>query len=726
MAESTTDTPFSISDFYLTHPHILTTILWHCSPTTFDAFRYTCKSIYSMSLDPVLLEHHLQTILDRQQKILADQPPATYTYIYFGSAPTFDSKLDTLKNASGNLWRLRGLLLEEFLRMRSSWRIGDYKKTVVELNVVDPELKYRSGPHFDGTMEISFGTVRGDTFLLMWGNKQTTRLRTYQFTASNKMAVRKMIGPDKLHIEHIYTGPKVDNYYCSKYTTQGIGRFIPQMLLNIDDGQFDVSINEGGYKRNPSLDKEHGASHNHWYRWVGYQHDPKEPRLSLLRVKFHGRYQSEEPEQISEVDLAYEASWMEKNKWKAPAIGLSNAPNLILPEHSERNMKISLGRDGKCTGKGHAVGINDGWVGYTWKIIEPRRLEADISRMGVWKSIYVEFEKTEAVVAVTGNISKNLINPEPGKRFLLTNSKDKKPADWIDIRIKLVLPPSNGSQSHGKIVLACPAPAAYFRRLGMRDPEIPWADPGFKDSGWGVSVSRNARPAPNPTNGYTHLAAMLGRPNLDPPVPVPEDDRPEFIRTGVKLHQDVVDAEVVTRIVGWSDDGAVWVWDISEKDILNCAEGARPSGDLSKSPSGESEVAGKKLGYIKDVKGIAVTGDRLVERIFLFTYGEEQRVHIGGTLLDDGEDIDSGIANLRKNDLVNTTTTVGLKEEIPTSETETDAADNNPKVIVEDTEVEEEEVAEKRWRLITYSFGDQKGNTGGFYIDSAGDIEQRW
>ncbi|KAF3907833.1 hypothetical protein AA313_de0206771 [Arthrobotrys entomopaga] len=715
MAEATTETRFSITDLYLTHPHILTSILSYCSPTTFDAFRYTCKAIYSMSLDPVLLEHHLQTILDRQQKILADQPPATYTYIYCGATPTFDSKLDTLKNASGNLWRLRGLLLEEFLRMRSSWRMGDYKKTVIEFDTLDDEMEFGSSAPFDGTMEVAFGTVRGDTFALTWGDKYTTKLKTYQFTNTNKMPVRKMIGPEKLSIVHMYTGDKNENYHCSKYSTKGVGGVLRQLIFYTDNGRFDVAITEGGYKRNPSLDNEYGVSQNHWFRWVGYNQDPKEPRLSLLRVKFPGRYLNELPEQVGGVDLAYEVNWTEKNKWKVPPIGLSNAPNLILHEHSELNMKISLGRDGKCTGKGHAVGVDNDCVDYKWKVQEPRRLEADVSRMGVWKSIYVEFEKTEGEVAITGNISKNLINPEPGKRFLLTNSKERKPMDWIDIRIKLALPPCDGSQSHGKIILACPAPAAYFRRLGMRDPEIPWADPGFRDSGWGVTISRNAR-SPHPDEA--RIATMLGQPVPAPPVPpTEEEERPEFIRTGVRLHQDVVDAEIVTRIVGWSDDGAVWVWDISEKDILNCGEGAKPSGDPSKSPFGESEVAGRKLGYVKDVKGIAVTGDRLVERIFLFTYGEEQRVHIGGTLLDDGEDIDSGIAALRKNDLLKRPDVGKPEEELPSYETSADATEHTE---------EDEEVTEKRWRLITYSFGDRKGNTGGFRIDSAGDIEQRW
>ncbi|KAF3920439.1 hypothetical protein ABW20_dc0104876 [Dactylellina cionopaga] len=610
--------------------------------------------------------------------------------------------------------------------MRSSWRVGEFKKTVIEFDVTDDdELEFSDGPFFDGTIQVSLGAVRGDTFALVWGDTKKTRLKTFQFTNSAKYGIRKIEDLQTLNITHNFSKGG-GQYGGSIYTTKGVGLKPPKLRFKVNDGNFDVSISEGGYKRHPALaDSRYSDTYGSWHRWN--MPDKKELTLSLLRVKLRGKYQYELDEDIADFNLAYELNWAERKTWKLPSIDLRDSPNVLLPEHSEEEMKVSLGRKGKCTAKGYAIGLDDEQDSWRWNIQQPRRLEQDISRMGVWKGIYVEFSKArqneDAKLQVTGIISKNLINPEPGKRFLLTNSRVTNPKDWVNIKIKLVLPPTTLDNDHGKITLAAPAPAAYFRHLGMRDPEIPWADPGFKDPNWGI--------ASGDPSGTAVIAA---------------DQQPEFIRTGCLLHQDVVDAEIVTRVVGWGDDGAVWVWDVAEKDILVCAELATPSASGTQSPMGTTELVGKKLGYVNDVKGIAVTGDRLVQRIFLFTYGNEQRVHKGGTLLDDGEDRDSGISALRREDMVRKIEEARRKtmrennEDSKTTrhhqandpyaylyegggdEDEDDGRPSDPNI----TTAEERYEENSKWRMMTYSFGDQMGNAGGFHIDSTGNLESQW
>ncbi|EPS40641.1 hypothetical protein H072_5434 [Dactylellina haptotyla CBS 200.50] len=747
MADSTTANGsfFPIASLYLSHPHILTNILYSCSPTTFDAFRYTCKSIYSMSLDPGILEHHLQTVLDRQLEIIEKHPLTGY---WTNKAPELNNKMETLKNARGNLFRLRGLFLEDCLRMHSSWRLGDYKKSVVELDLQDDAVNrkapFGSGERFDGTLQISFGTVRGDTFALLWGDSKRLQIKTYQFPTTNKVAIRKVEGPELMNVTHEFFGKE---YIRSSLTTKGStnGNRPVKMTFKMDDeqGKFDVAIYEGGYKQHPAMaDRLYAASYGNWYRWMGSLPEKKENTLSLLHVNFFGRNATDKDEDVGDVSLSYELHWVEKKSWRSPALSLGNAPNLLLSEHSDDDLKVFLGKDGTCKAKGYAVGADDPKDKLKWKIKEPRRLEADISRMGVWKTVYLEFDKGIGVPVITGTISKNLVKEELGKRFLLMNSKTANPRDWINFRIKLVLPPTQHGETNGKIVLATPAPAAFFRKMNMRDPEIPWADPGFKEYSWGapLSISRNATETPKVEQG------------------------PEYIRTGCKLHEHVVDAEILTRVVGWGEDGAVWVWDVNERNILDCGQLAGAPASGAESPLGEMELPAKKLGYVKDVKGIAVTGDRLVQRVFLITYGKEQRIHLGGTLLDDGLDRDSGIADLRREDLLK-------KAEKAEERLKAQKGDPKPEDSVDDWKKytdqfpdqlskklanlspnwrdymfestqyytsgeesasvrskheEETDLEEKKWRLVTYSFGNQMGTAGGFYIDSKGDLEHRW
>ncbi|KAF3141713.1 hypothetical protein TWF703_001735 [Orbilia oligospora] len=585
---------YPIATLYETHPHILTDIMYYCTPTTFDAFRYTCKAVYSMSLDPDLLEHHLKIIVNRQHELVSipnRAPRFYYDVIYM------DSKFDTIQNSHGNLWRLRGQVLQEFLRMRSSWRIGDYKKVVVELDVhpeEDNEVGNNSGngPWFDGTVQIFSGAVRGDTFAVSWSDTKQTHLHTYLFTNAQKYANDEDEGP---------------------------------------------------------------------------------------------------------VDLAYELDWDQRRSWKVPATDLSNAPNVTLPGHCDEAMNLLLGKNGKCESKGYAIGL-DSRPHQKWKVHEPRRLKEDVSRLGVWRDVSVEFERgldgKETILRVLATISKNLIKPNPQKRFLLTNSKILNPDDWADVQIPLVLPPVTREDRHGRLVLATVAPAAYFRKLGMRDPHIHWADKGFMDYNW--DTKKNAE-------------GEIG-PELI------------FIRTGAIINSELVDAEIVTRVVGWTDDGAVWVWDVTEKHILDAGELS-----MEQDSSQVLDVTAKKLGYVKDVKGIFVTGDRLVQRITLVTYGKEQKVHRVGE--EHGGGNDAGISFLRQEDITRKINEAKAKKAageqgefqnghgdrdgygevsvVPQLEATDDLADDT-----------------RRWRMINYCYGYPKGGGSATYrIDHSGDVE---
>ncbi|KAF3231519.1 hypothetical protein TWF191_005588 [Orbilia oligospora] len=624
MAES--DTGFyPIAALYETHPHVLTDIMYYCTPTTFDAFRYTCKAVYSMSLDPDLLEHHLKIIVNRQHELVSTlniAPRFYYDVIYM------DSKFDTIQNSHGNLWRLRGQVLQEFLRMRSSWRIGDYKKVVVELDVHpegDNEVGNTSenGQWFDGTVQIFSGAVRGDTFAVSWSDTKQTHIHTYLFTNAQKYAICKLEGPMKTNTRELLS--------------------------------------------------------------------------TFLRVAFDGKYVGQSDDDEGPVDLAYELDWDQRRSWKVPATDLSNAPNVTLPGHCDEAMNLLLGKNGKCESKGYAIGL-DSRPHQKWKIHEPRRLKEDVSRLGVWRDVSVEFERgqdgKEAILRVLATISKNLIKPNPQKRFLLTNSKILNPDDWADVQIPLVLPPVTREDRHGQLVLATVAPAAYFRRLGMRDPHIPWADKGFMDYNW--DTKKNAE-------------GEVGT-------------EPIFIRTGVFINSELVDAEIVTRIVGWTDDGAVWVWDVTEKHILDAGELS-----MEQNPSQVLDVTAKKLGYVKDVKGIFATGDRLVQRITLVTYGEEQKVH--GVGEEHGGGNDSGILSLRQEDITRKINeakakkAAGEQEEFKNGHGDSDGygeASAVPQLeatndLADDT---------RRWRMINYCYGYPKGGGSATYrIDHSGDIE---
>ncbi|KAK6529509.1 hypothetical protein TWF281_008680 [Arthrobotrys megalospora] len=681
---------FSLASLYESHPHILTEIMYHCSPTTFDAFRYTCKAVYSMSLDPDLLEYHLKTILDRHHELITHRPSR-----FFYDVVYMDTKLDTLENARGNLWRLRGLILQEFLRMQSSWRVGDYKKVVVELDVHPEEEGKRTkeisghGPYFDGTIHVFFGPVRGSTFAVSWGDRERTRLHTYHFTNSKKYAMRKIDGPRGTRVVHNFSSYD-KKYLHTTFETKPVGRRAPVGLTTRIDDQFNIAITEGSYKRDPTLqDRNYYIS-----EWYGHA-DINELNSTFLRVKFHEMHSDGE---AGAVDLAYELNWERKRSWKVPAMSMSNAPNVLFTDHSEENMKLLLGKDGKCESEGYAIGM-DSSPRQKWKVLEPRRLEEDISRLGVWRDVSVEFlraeDGNETILRVLATVSKNLIKPDPEKRFLLTNSKILNPNDWVNAEVSLVLPPVTRGSNHGKLVLATVAPAAYFRRrTGMRDPEIPWADQGFMNYDWNTKKDPEGLVGPQPL----------------------------MIRTGAMIRRELLDAEIVTRIVGWTDDGAVWVWDISEKHILDAGELAMPQESKK-----ALEVAGRKLGYVKDVKGILVTGDRLVQKITLFTYGKEQRVHrVGGQ--DSGEN-DSGISYLRQEDIMRKIARAKARRDSGQrgsfqSNHDSHDGDGEP-AGVRRLEVEDGTVSgTSKWRMIVYSFGEAKGGGSANYrIDPSGDLE---
>lgn len=690
MAESGTNMSI-ITSLYETHPHVLTEIMYYCTPTTFDAFRYTCKAVYSMSLDPDLLEHHLKTIVHRQHEIVSNRPPRFfYDVIYL------DTKFDTMKNAHGNLWRLRGLILQEFLRMQSSWRVGDYKKVVVELGVhsdeEDGEVEAASadGVYFDGTIQLLSGTVRGDTFALSWGDTRKTHLHTYHFTNSRKYSIRKVAGPQGTSIHHQFS-PDNNTYQFTTFNTKDVTKHTSQALtLKIRDG-FDISINEGFYIRDPNaLDQNYYIS-----EWYGHA-ETRELTSTFLRAKFHGKYMNVYDEE-GPVDLAYELDWDQRKNWRVPATGMSNAPNLTLPDHSDETMKLLLGKNGKCESEGYAVGLDSGPY-WKWKVFEPRRLKEDVSRLGVWRDVSVEFERgevgKETILRVLATVSKNLIKPNPGKRFLLTNSKVLNPGDWVNVQIPLVLPPVTKGDQHGQLVLATVAPAAYFRRRGMRDPHIPWADKGFMDYNWDVKKNTEGEVGPEPL----------------------------FIRTGAMIHRELVDAEIVARIVGWTNDGAVWVWDVTEKHILDAGELGMPEGSKK-----VLEVAAKKLGYVKDVKGIFVTGDRIVQRITLITYGQEQKVHRVG--VEDSGENDSGISFLRQEDIIKKINRAKAKkasEQRGELDHDYDDRDGDGELaIVPQSDTEDTPTgSDSRWRMISYSFGQTKGGGSASYrIDSCGDLE---
>ncbi|KAF3931528.1 hypothetical protein ABW19_dt0206706 [Dactylella cylindrospora] len=694
-----------IVELYLAAPHILTDILYACSPTSFDALRYTCKAIYSMSLDAALLHHHLMTIVNRQHYLITSQPLDLYT------APNFDTKFDTAATVRGNLWRTRGMLLQEFLRMQSSWRIGECRKTVLELDVMSEsqDKKFADAP-FDGTVQVSLGTVRGDSFALMWSDKRKTILKTYRFVLSRNQVIKRIEGPDKLDISHNISLGKYD---YSTFVSRGVGNRIPQMIFKMDT--LNVNIYEGQYKKHPKLENRNAG----WYYGSYFDQRPKEATSTLLRVNFSGsnsynKYAAE----FDDIDMVYQLNWEDKKAWAVPPVTLKHLGNVVLPDHSEESMRIMLGRDGKCTSHGYSIGIDDKRDRWTWRIEQPRRLELDVSRMGVWRQINIEFSKVEGeepALAVTGTIARSLVNPNSTHRFLLTSSRTTSPNEWAKININLVLPPAGDNETRGKLVLASPTPAAYFRKLNMRDPEIPWEDPGFPMRELAVKTTGNT-------------SEVLSSPDT------------MIVRTGCMLHSDSVDAEIVTRVVGWTEDGAVWVWDITEKTILNCgAQAPEPSSeDHETILEGHLDLPAKKLGYVKDVKGIAVTGDRLVQRIFLFTYGKELEVHRGGTLGSDGEENDSGISSLRREDIlrgiarsiekfkmngkqiseVSTPESTPSEESIRISERDVDEA-------TEQREDEEEE-EEDKWRMVTYSFGDQMGNSGGFRVNPVGNLEKLW
>ncbi|KAF3180710.1 hypothetical protein TWF788_006735 [Orbilia oligospora] len=691
MAES--DTGFyPIAALYETHPHVLTDIMYYCTPTTFDAFRYTCKAVYSMSLDPDLLEHHLKIIVNRQHELVSTlniAPRFYYDVIYM------DSKFDTIQNSHGNLWRLRGRVLQEFLRMRSSWRIGDYKKVVVELDVHpegDNEVGNTSenGQWFDGTVQIFSGAVRGDTFAVSWSDTKQTHIHTYLFTNAQKYAICKLEGPMKTSIHHSFS--ENNTYRSTTFKTKSVAKRRPQSLsLNINK-KFDIFITEGSYLRNP-----HMSTQDDYLARLYGTIDTRELLSTFLRVAFDGKYVGQSDDDEGPVDLAYELDWDQRRSWKVPATDLSNAPNVTLPGHCDEAMNLLLGKNGKCESKGYAIGL-DSRPHQKWKIHEPRRLKEDVSRLGVWRDVSVEFERgqdgKEAILRVLATISKNLIKPNPQKRFLLTNSKILNPDDWADVQIPLVLPPVTREDRHGQLVLATVAPAAYFRRLGMRDPHIPWADKGFMDYNW--DTKKNAE-------------GEVGT-------------EPIFIRTGVFINSELVDAEIVTRIVGWTDDGAVWVWDVTEKHILDAGELS-----MEQNPSQVLDVTAKKLGYVKDVKGIFATGDRLVQRITLVTYGEEQKVH--GVGEEHGGGNDSGILSLRQEDITRKINeakakkAAGEQEEFKNGHGDSDGygeASAVPQLeatndLADDT---------RRWRMINYCYGYPKGGGSATYrIDHSGDIE---
>src|SRR5438552_19172977 len=65
MADDDAKSPTSsLVSLYYSAPHILTEILYQCTPTSFDALRYTCKAIYSLTLDADLLRHQLLRLIE--------------------------------------------------------------------------------------------------------------------------------------------------------------------------------------------------------------------------------------------------------------------------------------------------------------------------------------------------------------------------------------------------------------------------------------------------------------------------------------------------------------------------------------------------------------------------------------------------------------------------------------------------------------------------------------
>ncbi|KAK6344258.1 hypothetical protein TWF696_007900 [Orbilia brochopaga] len=724
---------FPLADLYLSHPHILTSILYACSPTTFDALRYTCKAIYSMSLDPALLQHHLTTIVDRQREVLATHPYDLWNK----PAPTIDSKYDTIHKASSNLWRLRGLLLQELLRMKSSWRIGESRKTVLTLDNYDDESDHdfvsdEDDLRFNGTVHVAIGPVRGDTLAISWSDKRRTRLHTYRFSTARSHGVRPIAGPEHLDISHSFDDK--GNYLHSTFTTNGTGRYSHVLLFNDREppNPLSISISEGQFKRHPALIGEEHRSYYTWHGYRGFMPDKKEVTTTLLRVKFHGRYANEPAfaDTSGDVDLAYELQWIEKRKWRVPALNLRDSPNTVLPDHGEEPMHFTLQKDGRCLGTGYAIGMDDqpvtgdGKKKRVWKITEPRRLDQDVSRMGVWRDMRVVFSQDKATLKVKGVVARNLVFRPPTQRFLLTKpSSATKPEDWIRVVISLVLPPTTHGEKRGKLTLATPAPAAYFRKLGLRDPEIPWRDPGMLNYEWEPQITSQAM-----RSEVAARAAMVvaGRSTDGQP----SGPQPMYIRTGCMLHEDMVDAEVLLRVVGYTDDSAVWVWEVTERDVLDCGEQAGTAASANVSPVGRIEVAGRKLGYVEGVRGMATTGDRLVERVILFTWGKEGRVHRGGKMADDGQGIDAGIAELRREDLVRRIEQAREKKEIY-RERPDDAEGSSlleEEVEVVETEEEKDEGSDEknRWRIVTYSFGDQPGTNGGFTMNSSGALEEQW
>ncbi|EWC44823.1 hypothetical protein DRE_06461 [Drechslerella stenobrocha 248] len=649
----------SMAKLYHSHPHILTSILYECSPTTFDALRYTCKAIYSMSLDPGLLKHHLLTIVDSQRDILA-----------------------------AHTWGWRWNWLRPSDLSGASWRLGDYRKAVFTFAHDDTD------PLSDDTTTISLGTVCGSTFAVVRADRQCTRIHSYYFDSTGTRTASQLHGPEGLAFTHGFD----DNgtYTGSACVTRSVDGRKGRIAYYIEDlAAFDVSINECAYKRRPadSRMRTHG---------LGQQYatpNIEKFAATLLRVKFRGRDVAEAAlaENMGEVDIACNLVWGPRRGawWDIPAVGQDSQPSVVLPEHSEETMKVMVGRRGECVAQGYAAGLDDERSPEggservrRWKILEPRRDEQDVSRLGMWKEINVEFacggdggETPAATLTVEGLVAKTLVHRPQNQTFLLSRAVATNPADWIRIQIDLVLPPTTHSEKRGKLKLASPAPAAFFRRLGMLDPEIPWPDPGIANPTWDAS-------------GTTLWTG-------------------EHVRVGCMVSMDLMDAEVMMRVVGWTDDGAVWVWDVNEWDILECARGApvaEAGVPVVKSPVGRAEVAGKKLGYVPDVRAVAVTGDRLVQRVFLFTYGPERRVHRGGTVDGDSEGIDAGIAALRRDD-------------VPRAVEEVDAQ-GGPDVKVEEREDEEEDI--DRWRMVIYSFGEQKGKSGGFSLDSSGGTTCEW
>ncbi|KAK6354048.1 hypothetical protein TWF730_008468 [Orbilia blumenaviensis] len=690
MAENSTSY-YPVASLYATHPHVLTTIMYYCSPTTFDAFRYTCKAVYSMSLDPDLLEHHLRTIVNRQHEIIANKP-AQYPY----EVQHMDSKFDTLDNAHGNLWRLRGLILQEFLRMQSSWRIGEYKKVVVEIDVHSGQEEkgvkqnFTNGPNFDGTIQIFSGTVRGDTFAVTWGNTKKTHLHTYHFTNSRKYALAKLDGPQGTDIRHEFSPDGL--YWRTTFSSRNVRKSTSSKFALKMDNRFSIKINEGLYKRDPG-----GRDENNYYYGLYLPTVMAELTATFLHVRFDEEYIRGYDNENGPVDLAYELNWDLKRSWRVPAMSLSNAPNVVLPDHSDETIKLFLGKSGECKTEGYAIGLDDS-SHREWKVLEPRRLEDDVSRLGVWRDVFVEFERgqgaTETKLAVVATVSKNLVNPDPSKRFLLTNSRAMNPEDWVTVRIPLVLPPLIGEDRHGKLVLATVAPAAYFRTLGMRDPDIPWADKGFMNYKWDSKKDTNST-----------------------------DSEPLLIRTGAMIRRELVDAEIVTRIVGWTDNGAVWIWDVSEKHILDSGQS-----NILQGSQEAVRVTGKKLGYVKDVKGIFVTGDRLVQRITLFTHGREQKVH--GVGAEETGENDSGITSLRQQDIMRKIEQAQAKKG-PEYQEQFQNNKDDPNGDREQAEPlqplaeDDPEDSLLRWRMINYTFGQPKGGGSVSYrLNDSGALEE--